>query len=210
MRPLSLTCSKHLDSHLKPYRCRNPDCALLKFSSTACLLRHEREAHGLHGHGDKPYPCLFQDCDRSQPGQGFPRQWNLRDHMKRVHGFVVPENSSANDYPSPTSSHCSVEAHSTVRRKRSPESSQGTTSKKVKHGNSIKSTGCAPPLPQHQGGSATSSHQQYMMLKHRMDRTYSTLDPRDIDGFERHKADLARLQYIAEDIRRGEATQGKR
>ncbi|KAL9123768.1 MAG: hypothetical protein Q9217_006836 [Psora testacea] len=209
--PEKLKCNydKHLDSHLKPYRCRNPDCTLLKFSSTACLLRHEREAHGLHGHGDKPYPCLFHDCDRSQPGQGFPRQWNLRDHMKRVHGFIVPDTSNGNDYPSPTSSHCSAEANSTVRRKRSPESAQGAASKKAKTGNGLKSSGNVTQPAYQQGGSATSSHQQYMLLKYEMDRTYSNLDPRDVNGFERYKADLARLQNIAEDIRRGEAIQGR-
>ena len=47
-----------------------------------------------------------------------------------------------------------------------------------------------------------------MILKHHMDRTYSNLDPRDVNGFERYQADLARLQYIAEGIRRGEAGQG--
>lgn len=83
--------SKHLDSHLKPYSCSRGNCNSVRFSSTACLLRHEREAHALHGHGDKPYLCHFQDCERAQPFKGFPRQWNLRDHMKRVHGYTGPE-----------------------------------------------------------------------------------------------------------------------
>lgn len=77
--------SKFVDSHLKPYRCKAESCEAARFSSTACLLRHEREAHGLHGHGDKPFLCSHEGCDRSLPGNGFPRQWNLRDHMKRVH-----------------------------------------------------------------------------------------------------------------------------
>lgn len=77
--------SKFVDSHLKPYRCKADSCEGARFSSTACLLRHEREAHGLHGHGDKPYLCVYEGCERSVPGNGFPRQWNLRDHMKRVH-----------------------------------------------------------------------------------------------------------------------------
>jgi hypothetical protein len=51
----------------------------------ACVLRHEREAHGLHGHGEKPYLCSYKDCERSIQGNGFPRHWNLKDHMKRVH-----------------------------------------------------------------------------------------------------------------------------
>jgi hypothetical protein len=39
----------------------------------------------MHGHGDKPYLCTYEGCDRSLPGSGFPRNWNLRDHMRRVH-----------------------------------------------------------------------------------------------------------------------------
>lgn len=77
--------SKFVDSHLKPYRCKAESCEGARFSSTACLLRHEREAHGLHGHGDKPFLCVYEGCERAVPGNGFPRQWNLRDHMKRVH-----------------------------------------------------------------------------------------------------------------------------
>lgn len=74
-----------MDSHLKPYRCKDLLCENARFSSTACLLRHEREAHAMHGHGDKPFLCSYEGCDRAMPGNGFPRQWNLRDHMKRVH-----------------------------------------------------------------------------------------------------------------------------
>ena len=83
--------SKYLDSHLRPYRCKDEKCASLEFSSNACLFRHEREAHGMHGHGDNPYPCHFRDCDRAKPGQGFPRRWNLWDHMKRVHDYKPAE-----------------------------------------------------------------------------------------------------------------------
>lgn len=74
-----------MDSHLKPYRCKVPSCTGAQFSSTACRLRHEREAHGLHGHGNKPFPCTWDGCDRAIEGNGFPRLWNLRDHMRRVH-----------------------------------------------------------------------------------------------------------------------------
>lgn len=90
---LILQISKHLDSHLKPYRCKAPACVSVPFSSTACLLRHEREAHGMHGHGDRPFMCSYSDCERSLPGNGFPRRWNLMDHMKRVHDHQAPVNS---------------------------------------------------------------------------------------------------------------------
>lgn len=39
----------------------------------------------MHGHGEKPYLCTYEGCERSTAGHGFPRQWNLRDHMRRVH-----------------------------------------------------------------------------------------------------------------------------
>ncbi|KAK7414905.1 hypothetical protein QQX98_006326 [Neonectria punicea] len=82
---LKCNYDKFVDSHLKPYRCKAESCEGARFSSTACLLRHEREAHGLHGHGEKPFLCIYDGCERAVPGNGFPRQWNLRDHMKRVH-----------------------------------------------------------------------------------------------------------------------------
>jgi hypothetical protein len=39
----------------------------------------------MHGHGDKPFLCTHDGCERGIPGNGFPRHWNLRDHEKRVH-----------------------------------------------------------------------------------------------------------------------------
>ncbi|KAI5465520.1 hypothetical protein BGZ63DRAFT_348081 [Mariannaea sp. PMI_226] len=98
-RPEKLKCNydKFVDSHLKPYRCKAEACEGARFSSTACLLRHEREAHGLHGHGEKPFLCVYDGCERAVPGNGFPRQWNLRDHMKRVHN---DHGSAGNSPPS--------------------------------------------------------------------------------------------------------------
>ncbi|KAL9095578.1 MAG: hypothetical protein Q9165_002010 [Trypethelium subeluteriae] len=91
-KPTKLKCvyDKYIDSHLRPFRCKAQACATLQFSSTACLLRHEREAHGMHGHGAKPHLCSYKDCERSIPGNGFPRRYNLFDHMKRVHDYKVP------------------------------------------------------------------------------------------------------------------------
>jgi len=88
--------SKYLDSHLRPYRCKFADkgeCEDARFSSNACLFRHEREAHGLHNHGLNPFLCKYSDCDRSREGNGFPRRWNQRDHMKRVHDYKEPEST---------------------------------------------------------------------------------------------------------------------
>lgn len=87
---------KNLDSHYKPYKCKVPECNQAQFSSNACLFRHEREAHGLHGHGKDPYRCKFPNCDRAVEGMGFPRKWNLGDHMRRVHDW--DEESSPEPY----------------------------------------------------------------------------------------------------------------
>ncbi|KAF2181998.1 hypothetical protein K469DRAFT_691617 [Zopfia rhizophila CBS 207.26] len=95
-KPTKLKCNydKYVDSHLRPFRCRNGACVGVQFSSTACLLRHEREAHGMHGHGSKPHLCKFADCERSVQGNGFPRRYNLFDHMKRVHDWTGPAEQS--------------------------------------------------------------------------------------------------------------------
>ncbi|RSL52978.1 hypothetical protein CEP54_010652 [Fusarium duplospermum] len=91
-KPAKLKCTfdKFIDSHLKPYKCRVPGCQSTSFSSTACLFRHEREAHALHGYGDKPFLCPQEGCERATPGNGFPRRWNLVDHMRRRHKLDAP------------------------------------------------------------------------------------------------------------------------
>ena len=135
--PFRLTgCSKFVDSHLKPYRCKAESCENSRFSSTACLLRHEREAHGLHGHGEKPFLCHYQGCDRAAPGNGFPRQWNLRDHMKRMHN----DHGSAGGSPPSASAQQSTKGR---KRKTDIPETESTGSRKT----SLKSTVIAEPKP---------------------------------------------------------------
>ncbi|KAG5982524.1 hypothetical protein E4U55_001774 [Claviceps digitariae] len=118
---LKCNYDKFVDSHLKPYRCKAESCEGARFSSTACLLRHEREAHGLHGHGDKPFLCVYEGCERAVPGNGFPRQWNLRDHMKRVHN----DHGSAGGSP-PSGGSSSQSAKGRKRKTEVAEQSSGT------------------------------------------------------------------------------------
>lgn len=70
----------------------------------------------MHGHGEKPFLCTAENCDRSILGNGFPRHWNLRDHMKRVHNTV----------PEPTDS----DQPARGARKRKTSSVEGKTRKK--------------------------------------------------------------------------------
>lgn len=120
-----------MDSHLKPYRCKVESCENARFSSTACLLRHEREAHAMHGHGDKPYLCTYEGCDRAIPGNGFPRNWNLRDHMRRVHNDDGKSLNARSGPPSP-GGHGSKDPSKSRKRKSDPtgKSSSGRKSPK--------------------------------------------------------------------------------
>ncbi|KAF2740230.1 hypothetical protein EJ04DRAFT_508225 [Polyplosphaeria fusca] len=118
--PLKCNYDKYVDSHLKPFRCNKKACVGVQFSSTACLLRHEREAHGMHGHGSRPHLCHFADCERSVHGNGFPRRYNLFDHMKRVHDYTGPTTE-----PSPPASTKAGEK-AKVSRKRKSTADEGT------------------------------------------------------------------------------------
>jgi hypothetical protein len=131
IRSLTTNYSKYLDSHLKPYQCRNTDCKESRFSSNACLFRHEREAHGMHGHGENPHACWFPNCDRAQPGNGFPRRWNLGDHMKRVHDFDMTQMDSSPPRSSSISTSAQVQSS---RKRRTPGSAESARMKR--HGSS--------------------------------------------------------------------------
>ncbi|KAI0405408.1 hypothetical protein F4802DRAFT_563006 [Xylaria palmicola] len=126
-KPEKLKCNydKFVDSHLKPYRCKAEACENARFSSTACLLRHEREAHAMHGHGDKPYLCTYEGCERAIPGNGFPRQWNLRDHMRRVHN---DNGNSLTTHTGPSQATHGSSAHSAKGRKRKNKDSLDSNS----------------------------------------------------------------------------------
>ena len=127
--PQSLTFftrSKFVDSHLKPYRCKMDSCENARFSSTACLLRHEREAHAMHGHGDKPYLCTYEGCDRAHPGNGFPRQWNLKDHMRRVHNDSGASLNMAGSPPTQPAASQPTKG----RKRKSKDADQGSSSRK--------------------------------------------------------------------------------
>jgi hypothetical protein len=79
----------------------------------------------MHIHGEKPFFCNFEGCDRGAPGNGFPRHWNLCDHIKRVHnrssspptGTATPSRGSKklkNSNGKPTTGKKSPSVHSTA------------------------------------------------------------------------------------------------
>ena len=82
----------------------------------------------MHGHGAKPHLCYFKNCERAQEDNGFPRRWNLFDHMKRVHDFAGTESSGKSDSPSPPSS--GLQDFS--KKKRTPSPTSGAFTKRPK------------------------------------------------------------------------------
>ncbi|KAL6715487.1 hypothetical protein ACLMJK_006448 [Lecanora helva] len=204
-KPDKLKCNydKHLDSHLKPYRCKSYGCAQIQFSSTACLLRHEREAHGMHGHGPKPHLCFFKDCERAQEDNGFPRRWNLFDHMKRVHDFAGTEPSNRSNSPSSTSS---PEPCAELRKKkRTPSPANNGTIKKAKVTNSGRtSEQTSRPQTMIQTGSqnmvteypSQSLNQMWYDHAAQVQARLRSLDPTDPRQWKQYQADTATLQNI--------------
>lgn len=195
---LTHTLSKHLDSHLKPYRCKLSTCSTLAFSSTACLLRHEREAHGMHGHGDKPHLCIYQDCERSIPGNGFPRRWNLYDHMKRVHGYTGSASSPCSTSPTPSSasSFCQGQAMLAIRKRRTSSSPKAEAMKKTKSASSNKPVVNATS----QGRQQQSMQMVFQQHKAAINARMATLDPTDTLAMEQLHADCAILRTMAMNI----------
>lgn len=207
--------SKHLDSHLKPYRCKSNECSDTHFSSTACLLRHEREAHGMHGHGAKPFLCKFEGCERAHENHGFPRRWNLLDHMKRVHGYSASEPSNKSDSPSPSdsSSHNPRKDPANGQRKRrTPSPTGNSAAKRVKVANSRADgqpstvsaavSGCVAMAAREQP--APQQSQQYpseelLLREHqvRMESRFRHLEFSDPLALEQYHGDNAMFENLA-------------
>lgn len=194
-----------MDSHLKPYRCKLSTCLTLAFSSTACLLRHEREAHGMHGHGDKPHLCTYQDCERSVLGNGFPRRWNLYDHMRRVHGYTGSASSPGSTSPTPSSagSFCQGgQATMTVRKRRTSSPPRAEAMKKTKSNNSSRPVVTAAS----QGRRRQSMQMIFQQHKAALNARMATLDPTDTMGLEQIHIDCAMLRTVAMNIQGQETT----
>ncbi|KFY37696.1 hypothetical protein V494_04658 [Pseudogymnoascus sp. VKM F-4513 (FW-928)] len=194
-KPEKLKCNydKCVDSHLKPYRCKVQSCGETRFSSTACLLRHEREAHAMHGHGEKPFLCTAEKCDRAIPGNGFPRHWNLRDHMKRVHNTV----------PEPTDS----DQPTRVPRKRKTSSVDGKMRKK----NTASSPPKDVPAPQPVKSEPSPEDQfreQRRQLLSAMELLNDPSDPEAMDKLRRANAYIKEMAATSQKIARTNSPTG--
>ncbi|KAL8679186.1 MAG: hypothetical protein Q9186_004531 [Xanthomendoza sp. 1 TL-2023] len=171
------------------------------------IAQHDdmREAHGMHGHGDKPHLCTYQDCERSIPGNGFPRRWNLYDHMRRVHNHPGQASSPGSTSPTPssTSSICPGQSTLAIRKRRTSCSSKTEAMKKTKSNSSNRTMGGASIQGHQLQSMQLVWHQQKAALNARM----AALDPTDTAALERINADCAMLQTMAMDIRSQETAQ---
>src|SRR5436190_13370824 len=184
---LTVIPSKYLDSHLKPYRCKDRQCADAHFSSNACLFRHEREAHGMHGHGENPNLCHFNSCERSIPGSGFPRRWNLRDHMKRVHDYTLSESVSSPEEP-PVVGRPSKRKDKSGRKRKGSRQSGTQTMKRTR------AAGSKTAQPQaHNGQQLQHAERKYHSCKSRVQDMIHGLHPQDATSHERANAALQEL-----------------
>ncbi|KAI9734581.1 MAG: hypothetical protein M1834_002182 [Cirrosporium novae-zelandiae] len=213
-QPTKLKCTydKYVDSHLRPYRCKNASCTELQFSSTACLLRHEREAHGMHGHGEKPHLCQYPDCDRALAENGFPRRWNLYDHMRRVHGYKDPAPSSKGS-SSPTSSHGGTrpqKAVATTKKTKAGRVAKSVAVKRTKSVASVRSNivSAKPPSPELRPGQSQNMHREWIKYKNLLAENLRSLEaPSDWTTHEQLIADMNILNSIGVHYRRAEAGQ---
>ncbi|KAL1993708.1 hypothetical protein VTN49DRAFT_2377 [Thermomyces lanuginosus] len=205
--PTTQKCAyhKYLDSHLKPYRCKVPACVAqnLHFSSNACLFRHEREAHGLHGHGDNPHLCLFEGCDRSIPGYGFPRRWNLFDHMKRVHDYSPSDQPSS---PDTASSGSSKKKDNTVR-KRKVTKAVAVGTQTMKRSRSTSGQGGSPKThAAHHSQRLQNAERNYYNCRSRLLEELSNITPQDSAMHEKVNASLQELITLGLNYRQLEAS----
>jgi len=202
---LTTVSSKHLDSHLKPYRCKSLGCSQIQFSSTACLLRHEREAHGMHGHGPKPHLCFFKDCDRAQEDNGFPRRWNLFDHMKRVHDFAGTEPSNKSNSPPPSSSSPEPQMDLPTKKRRTPSPPVDGAAKRTKIATSgqtmeynsglqnLDQAGMTQMIPEYQPQSLNKIWYDYST---QVQNRLQNLDPTDPRQWKQYQAETETLRSI--------------
>ncbi|OAL29725.1 hypothetical protein AYO20_09109 [Fonsecaea nubica] len=76
---------KHMDKHVRPYKCDAADCLNLRgFTYYSGLLRHEKEVHGKNITAGGQHRCPHVGCHR-HIGKGFSRDENLKVHLRRVH-----------------------------------------------------------------------------------------------------------------------------
>ncbi|MCJ1264107.1 hypothetical protein MMC22_003978 [Lobaria immixta] len=76
---------RHMATHTRPFACKENACASKPFGDKAGLMRHLREVHGQQVQGQAPqtFMCPEPNCKRHR--RGFPREYNMLEHHRRLH-----------------------------------------------------------------------------------------------------------------------------
>ena len=162
----------------------------------------------MHGHGEKPHLCHFPDCERAAPGNGFPRRWNLGDHMKRVHDYTGPASSTGSSSPTPSSASSYYQGIPSKRRTSSnspsepPKRARATPNAKA---SSKTSKSIAPATSQ--GKQRQTMDKEWHEIKAAIKSRLDCLDPNDSIAEEQINADCEVMRTVALRIRRLEASQ---
>ncbi|OCK84993.1 hypothetical protein K432DRAFT_77345 [Lepidopterella palustris CBS 459.81] len=200
-KPTKLKCNydKYVDSHLRPFRCKVQSCVGVQFSSTACLLRHEREAHGMHGHGSKPHLCTYPDCERSMPGNGFPRRYNLFDHMKRVHDYTGSTSPPEQVSPAIPAAQTTLKRQNSSRKRKTIPVEEATEKRQRTTTAKVSSAATAAATEQHR-----LAHQKKSLQSEWSERRAAVLiglenlqGPQDMNSHLQVSEDIAALNKIA-------------
>lgn len=76
---------KHMLRHIRPFRCKLPDCngATEGFTTSNDLDRHNRSVHGIFPKNAKVYICAAKNCAEGE--KRWPRYDNFKQHCERMH-----------------------------------------------------------------------------------------------------------------------------
>lgn len=154
----------------------------------------------MHGHGSKPHLCSYPDCERSVPGNGFPRRYNLFDHMKRVHDFTGPTASPTERVSPPVQGAQPTLKRQNSRKRKHTASTEEATEKRQK------TTPVKGPTPSAVAAQQLVQRKQSLQSEFhkRKEGVLTALknlqDPKDLDGLQLNE-DILALQKLAQQIK---------
>lgn len=148
----------------------------------------------MHGHGENPHLCHFPACERSIPGNGFPRRWNLHDHMRRVHDYTSSDKASSPE-GSPVTGAAGKKKDSAIR-KRKGGSPNSQTMKRVRPVQS--QTAAALKLAQaHSGQQLQNAERSYYACLAQLQEELKNINPQDPTLHEKANARLQELHTLS-------------
>jgi hypothetical protein len=153
----------------------------------------------MHGHGSKPHLCYFPGCERSFHGHGFPRRYNLFDHMKRVHDYVE-QSASIERTGTPVSSQAGGAKKSSGRKRKSTTGTEDMPEKRVRTGNAKPGVKMAPPQRQKEQKLEKLNSEWANYRESLQQRLNSLQGPKDLTTHQQIGNDFEMLKDLARQI----------